>query len=178
MKQDIESKIVLPDGVSIEASGSTITLRSKNGEASKEAPGEVEIEIAGNLVVLRAKNATKRVLSKMNSLESHLRNIAECLRRGYRCELAIVYAHFPMTLSQKGNFIEISNFGGEKKARRASIVKGVTVEIKGKEIFVKGYDKEAVSQTAANLEQATRKVGKDTRRFQDGIYVVRKGHLE
>ena len=49
------------------------------------------------------------------------------------------------------------------------------VEIKGDEVVVSGIDKEAVGQTAANIEQTTRIRGYDPKVFQDGIYPVDKG---
>jgi large subunit ribosomal protein L6 len=39
---------------------------------------------------------------------------------------------------------------------------------------VKGVDKEAVGQTAANIEQATKVRRKDPRKFLDGIYIYEK----
>ena len=178
MKQDIEREIILPEGIGAEVRGGEIAFKGAKGESSRKIPAGIIVSASGNRVTLNAKSATKRNLSEINAFESHVKNIALGLKSGYRSELAIVYSHFPITLAQKGEAIEVSNFGGEKKPRRAKIVKGVHVEIKGKEIIVKGNSKESVSQTAANLELATRKVGKDVRRFQDGIYVVKKAFAE
>ncbi|MEM3690235.1 MAG: 50S ribosomal protein L6, partial [Candidatus Micrarchaeia archaeon] len=61
---------------------------------------------------------------------------------------------------------------GEKKPRVASIVGDTKVEVKGSEIFVSGVDKEAVGQTCANICSATCIRNKDSRVFQDGIYLV------
>ena len=52
------------------------------------------------------------------------------------------------------------------------------VEVKGKDIIVSGINLEDVSQTAANIEQATRLTGRDRRIFYDGIYVYEKGLKE
>ena len=48
------------------------------------------------------------------------------------------------------------------------------VEAKSRQVFVRGFNKEDVGQTCANLEQACKKKGKDLRVFQDGIYIVEK----
>ncbi|OYT67402.1 50S ribosomal protein L6 [ANME-1 cluster archaeon ex4572_4] len=88
------------------------------------------------------------------------------------------HAHFPMqiTLTKEGNAVSVANFLGERKPRIAKIGAGVKVEIKGKgeEIVVSGLNKEEVGQTAANIEQATRIKGYDSRVFQDGVYLVEK----
>ena len=55
------------------------------------------------------------------------------------------------------------------------ILEGVSVEIKGDEVIVKGIDKEKVGQTTANIERATAVKSRDVRVFQDGIYRISKG---
>ena len=55
------------------------------------------------------------------------------------------------------------------------ILEGVSVEIKGDEVIVKGIDKEKVGQTVANIERATAVKNRDIRVFQDGIYRISKG---
>jgi large subunit ribosomal protein L6 len=94
---------------------------------------------------------------------------------GFTYKLAIVYSHFPISVSVKKGFIEIYNFTGEKNPRIAKIVGNTSVEVKGKEIIVSGVNKEEVGQTAANIEQAARVKGRDIRIFQDGIYITEKG---
>ena len=44
----------------------------------------------------------------------------------------------------------------------------------GDRVLLTGPDVEAVGQTAANIEQATRIRGFDPRIFQDGIYITKK----
>jgi hypothetical protein len=58
--------------------------------------------------------------------------------------------------------------------KNIKILPSVKVEVKKQEVIVSGIDIEAVGQTAANIEQATRITGKDSRVFQDGIYIVEK----
>jgi len=48
------------------------------------------------------------------------------------------------------------------------------VEVDGEEVTLSGSDKEAVGQTAADIEQLTRVSGKDNRVFQDGVYITQK----
>jgi large subunit ribosomal protein L6 len=80
-----------------------------------------------------------------------------------------------VALTKEGDAVSISNFLGERKPRIAKIVEEVKVELKGKEIVVSGINKEAVGQTAADIEQTTRIRNYDPRVFQDGIYLVDKG---
>lgn len=99
---------------------------------------------------------------------------------GYRYSLRTVYAHFPVTLKveEKARSLRIENFTGEKTPRFARILDGVKVTVKGEEVFVEGPDLKAVSQTAANIQNATKIKKKDQRVFLDGIYVYQKSNME
>ena len=62
-----------------------------------------------------------------------------------------------------------------RMSRRAQILAGVEVKVSNKvEITVTGYDKEAVGQTAANIERCATVKNRDRRIFQDGIYLLEK----
>jgi large subunit ribosomal protein L6 len=93
---------------------------------------------------------------------------------GWEYEMKIVYSHFPIKAATKGNKFIIENFLGEKAPRQANIIGDTKVQVKGNEVIVNGADLESVSQTAANIERATRIKGFDPRVFQDGIYITEK----
>ena len=94
---------------------------------------------------------------------------------GFKYEMKIVFAHFPMKVAAKGNAITIDNFLGEKATRTAAIADGVDVKVKGDIVTIEGNNVEHVGQTAANLEKATVVKGRDIRVFQDGVYTISKG---
>ncbi len=102
-----------------------------------------------------------------------IRNLFDGNSKLYERKLQVIYAHFPVSIEQKGRAIQIKNFLGEKVPRHAEIVGSTQVQTTGQEIIVRGTDKSAVGQTAANIVQAVRIVGKDRRVFQDGIYLVK-----
>ncbi|MEM3552572.1 MAG: 50S ribosomal protein L6, partial [Candidatus Bathyarchaeia archaeon] len=58
--------------------------------------------------------------------------------------------------------------------RIARIVGNVKVEVKGDDIIVQGLNLKEVSQTASNIQQATKIKKKDPRVFLDGIYIYEK----
>jgi len=94
--------------------------------------------------------------------------------KGYRYYLKIIYTHFPVTVKVSGNEVQIQNLIGEKNIRRAKIMTGVKVNVKGEDIIVEGQDIEKVGQTAANIELASKITGYDRRVFADGIYIYKK----
>ena len=93
---------------------------------------------------------------------------------GFEYKLKILYSHFPMKVDVKEDNLVVDNFLGEKHSRKAKLIQGVEVKINGQDVNVTGIDKEKVSQTAANIEQATRIKNLDPRVFQDGIYITEK----
>jgi large subunit ribosomal protein L6 len=85
-----------------------------------------------------------------------------------------VFSHFPISVKTKEKTILIENFTGERNPRKARIIGNAQVKIQGDDVVVQGINLEEVSQTAANIEQATRIRRKDPRVFLDGVYVYEK----
>jgi large subunit ribosomal protein L6 len=85
-----------------------------------------------------------------------------------------VFSHFPISVKLQGRSIIIENFTGERRGRSIKLIGDVKVKIEPDDIIVEGIDLEHVSQTAANIEQATRVRNKDPRVFLDGIYVYER----
>ncbi|MFH1224778.1 MAG: 50S ribosomal protein L6 [Candidatus Diapherotrites archaeon] len=170
-----EKKIALPAGITAEVSGLVVKIKKGGTEAVKKFRARsVKIVMDGQAIIVRAADAKKKNASTTNTIAAHIRNMVHGLEHGFEYKLEVVYSHFPMTVTLKGSHLEISNVTGAKEPRKAAIVGQTKVEIKGKDITVRGFDKEAAGQTAANLEGATRVKGKDVRIFQDGIYIVQK----
>lgn len=75
---------------------------------------------------------------------------------------------------------DIRNFLGEKIVRRVIMQNGVEVEAtKGvkDQIELTGNSLEAVSQSAADIQQICRVRNKDIRKFLDGLYVSERGNI-
>ena len=104
-----------------------------------------------------------------------MNNMIKGVTEGFTYTLKALYSHFPMTLAVKGNELVVNNYFGERVPRSAKILNGVEVKVQNKtEVIVSGIDKEAVGQTAANIERSTTVKKRDRRVFQDGIYLIEK----
>jgi large subunit ribosomal protein L6 len=101
--------------------------------------------------------------------------MVEGLQNEHIYKMKGVYAHFPMTIKQESNKVLIENFMGEREPREIDIEEGVTVEVDGEDLTIRGADKDAVSQTAGKIEQACSKGNRDPRTFQDGVYITSRG---
>ena len=99
--------------------------------------------------------------------------------QGFEYKMRAVYAHFPIScaITEGGTLIEVRNFLGEKFIRRVRMHDGVVVEnskAQKDELIVHGNSIEAVSQSAALIQQSTTVKNKDIRKFLDGLYVSEK----
>jgi len=90
--------------------------------------------------------------------------------------MKIVYSHFPINVKVMGDkgLVVIENFIGERAPRYAKIYGNVKVTVQGDDVVIEGIDINEVSQTAANIQSATKIRNKDPRVFLDGIYVYQK----
>ncbi len=116
----------------------------------------------------------KKEKALLGTYGAHIRNMIVGVTKGYEYKMKIVFAHFPIKASVKGDTFMIENFLGEKHPRKARILGITKVNVKGDLVDLTGPDVEAVGQTAANIERATKIKGFDPRVFQDGIYIIQK----
>lgn len=176
-------EVEVPEGVSVQVEGNRVRVRGPKGELVREfklkfEDAEIKIGVEGQRVKIWIEGKERRKVKAMEgTVWAHIRNMITGVTKGYVYKLRAVYAHFPIQVKvlKDKKLVEIFNFLGEKTPRYARIVGDVSVEVKGREIIVKGINVEHVGQTAANIEQATRIRGKDRRIFQDGIYLVERG---
>jgi large subunit ribosomal protein L6 len=177
MTKTTHTTIAIPAGVSVNYTNGKLTLAKGNKNAHKDlATPEVKFEVHGQDIKMTPVNKRRNTFAILNALESHIKNLIHGVEHGYTYKLSIVHSHFPMNIKVKGLVVEVSNYLGEKNPRLSKIIgKDTKVDIKGKDITVTGINLEDVSQTAANMEKATRDTKKDQRVFQDGIYITSKG---
>ena len=175
MKKDLKRTIELPEGYTATVSGNHMTVKGKGKEVTKEFDkGKVAISVNVGKVELSAKNATRRESRMIGTIEAHITNMIKGLGEEFVYKLEICNVHFPMNVKVEGDRVVIKSFLGEKVDRIAKIVPNVKVEVKGSEVKVFSSNREAAGQTAANIEKATKVVGRDRRIFQDGIFMKEK----
>lgn len=186
------AEITLPDDVSAEIDHLDLTVSGPDGEVTRRLwypdvtvsietitveqetdDGETE-EQEVEAVVIESDTETAKTNATIGTFESHVHNIVLGVTEGWEYRMEVLYSHFPMQVNVEGEEIIIENFLGERAPRKTSIHGDTTVEVDGEEISLSGPNKEDVGQTAADIEQLTRVSGKDTRVFQDGVYITEK----
>ena len=168
-------EIEVPDKVQVAVDGGNVTVKGPKGEVSRRLHDiNVDISKQGNSVFLVNNTGRARHRALMGTFGAHIRNMIHGVTEGFECKMKIVYAHFPIKASVKGDVFVIENFLGEKHPRKADILGKAKVVVKGDQVVITGADIEEVGQTAANIERATKIRGYDPRIFQDGIYITEK----
>ncbi len=171
-KDDIE----MPEGASCSKEGDTLVIKGSKGENRRRFQHyklAMNVETGKVQIYCRLPSIKQKALC--GTWSAHVRNMVKGVEEGFEYELKVVYAHFPIKTSIKGDTFSIENFLGERHPREARIMPNVEIKTKGDQVLVSGIDKESVGQTAVNIELATKIRGYDPRVFQDGIYIVRKG---
>jgi len=172
---EVSENVQVPDDVEVSLEGKRFTVKGPKGTLVRDfsfAP--VSMELNGRNICIRAEWPRKREASLVGTLRSHVQNMITGVRKGFTYKVKIVFSHFPISVKLKGKTVLIENFTGERSPRKAKIIGDVQVKIQSEDVFVQGIDLEDVSQTAANIEQATRVKRKDPRIFLDGLYVYER----
>jgi len=168
-------EIELPKGVQVALEGGTVKIKGPKGEVSRKlSHPRICVEAKGDKIIISCDMPRMKDKALAGTFGAHIRNMVEGVTTGFEYRMKIVYAHFPIKASVKGDSFIIENFLGEKHPRKARILGATKVTVKGDQVVLAGPDVEAVGQTAANIETATKIKGYDPRVFQDGIYITEK----
>ena len=169
-------ELTIPDDVSAEIDHLDLTVEGPNGSVTRRLwYPDVTVSVEdGSVVIESPDDSDAKTNATVGTFESHVNNMFYGVTEGWTYEMEIFYAHFPMQVEVQGEEVVIENFLGERAPRRTPIRGDTQVEVDGEEVTLSGSDKEAVGQTAADIEQLTRVSGKDNRVFQDGVYITQK----
>jgi large subunit ribosomal protein L6 len=163
-------------GVTVHHDTGRFTIKGKKGEVSRDfAHPMITYKVNGDVIEFHLdKKYTQREKKMINTIKSHLKNAMNGAERGHTYRLKICSGHFPMTVAVKGKTFEVKNLLGEKVPRTRALKEGVHVKVDGDIVTVEGIDLAVVSQTAADIEELTKRPGFDKRVFMDGIWIIEK----
>ena len=168
-------EIEIPDDVSAETDHLELTVEGPNGSVTRRLwYPDVEVTVEDGVVAIASENEDAKTNATVGTFESHVANMIHGVTDGWEYTMEVYYAHFPMQVTVEGDEVIIENFLGERAQRRTPIRGDTDVQVDGETVTLTGSDKEAVGQTAADIEQLTKVTDKDTRVFQDGVYIVEK----
>jgi large subunit ribosomal protein L6 len=172
----IKEQINIPDGVTVTMENNILTVKGEKGELKRSfSHPKINIKINNNTLEINGKDVRRKELALIGTIIAHSKNMIKGVTEGFEYKMKTVFSHFPIKTSVEGNEFIIQNFLGERAARKALILEGVSIEINGEDIAIQGIDKEKVGQTVANIERATQVKRRDNRVFQDGVYRTSRG---
>jgi len=176
-------EIEIPDKVTVEIKARVVTVKGPRGTLKKDFRHQtVEMEMEGKKITLTKWTGTKSSVAALQTFAAHILNMFTGVTQGYRYKMRYVYAHFPINVGveKNGTVVEVRNFLGEKRTRVVTMredTKATISKVKD-ELILEGNDVEAVSQTAADIHRSTKVLGKDLRKFLDGIFVSESGPIK
>jgi large subunit ribosomal protein L6 len=179
-KKEHWGEIEIPEGIDVKVDKGIVEVRGSLGTVVKDlSKVPIDIFVEDKKIRFRIYMKGKKGASLINTISSKFRNLFIGVEKGYTYKMKVFYIHFPITVEVSGDEVLIKNFTGERGYRRAKIMPGVNVKVKKRgtesEIILTGMDKDAISQTAANIYLSCKIKRKDPRVFLDGIYLYYKG---
>ncbi len=167
--------IDVPDGVDVKIDGRAVSVKGEKGALTRdfsEAP--ISLQLEDKKITVRANWPRKKEAALVGTVAAIIQNMITGVKAGYTYKLKIVFSHFPISVKAKEGMVSIENFTGERRPRVTKVIGDVKVSVKEDDVIVQGFNLEDVSQTAANIEQATKVKSKDPRVFLDGIFIYEK----
>jgi large subunit ribosomal protein L6 len=172
---EVTKTIKIPQGVEVSVNGRVVTLKGPKGTLTRNfSDAPVTIQLKDNEISVETTWPRKKEASLVGTVHSHINNMITGVTKGFTYRLKVVFAHFPVTVKVRGDTVIIENFTGERHPRTSKIQGDSKVTVKGEDVIVQGLNLEDVSQTAANVERATKVRRKDPRVFLDGIYTYER----
>ena len=170
-----EERLQIPDDVTVEVDRFDVTVSGPEGSVTRRLwfPN-VTVAVEDSEVVIESDADDAKTTATTTTFKSHIANAIHGVLEGWTYEMEVFYSHFPMQVRAEDGDVVIQNFLGEKAPRRTPVHGDTEIEIDDELVTLSGPNKEDVGQTAADIEQLTRVSGKDTRVFQDGVYITEK----
>lgn len=140
--------IQIPEGVEVELNGTTVTVKGKNGELTRDLSPAITIAIEDNEMTFTRENDQKANREIHGTTRSIVANMIEGVSTGFAKKLEIVGVGYRAQL--QGTKLVLSL--GLSHPVEFETPEGIELEVpKNTEIIIKGYDKEAVGALAANI---------------------------
>jgi large subunit ribosomal protein L6 len=167
--------ITVPDGVDVKIDGRSISVKGEKGSLTRDfSEASIGLQLEDKEITIQANWPRKREAALVGTVAAIIQNMITGVTKGFTYKLKIVFSHFPISVKVKEETVSIENFTGERSPRLTRIMGNVKVSFKEDDVIVQGINLEDVSQTAANIERATKVKSKDPRVFLDGIFVYEK----
>ena len=154
-----------------------VTVEGPRGKLVKDL-GHLAVTFAHpkrDVISIEIHHGVRKNVAALRTVKTIIENMVIGVTKGFKYKMRYVYAHFPINVSLDKDAetdlwqVEIRNFIGEKIVRRVTMQPGVDVEASKSqkdELILSGNSVEAVSQSAADIQQICKVRNKDIRKVR------------
>lgn len=141
--------VVVPSGVTVTVTPSTMSAKGPKGQLTRVIPSHVEVSVDGDKVVVKRVNDSKPARARHGLTRSLLQNLVTGVSEGYTKSLEIIGVGY--RAQTKGKTLELSL--GFSHPIKYEVPAGIEIKVQKTVIHVSGIDKELVGQTAADIRR-------------------------
>ena len=142
--------VAIPAGVEVKIEGQHFSVKGAKGSDSFEIPEGITAAVEGNEIILTPADDLRPTRAKHGLSRSVIASMVKGVHDGYEKHLLIVGTGYRAVM--KGKSIEFSL--GYSHTITVDAPEGITFELPNPtEVVVKGTDKQAVGQIAANIRK-------------------------
>jgi large subunit ribosomal protein L6 len=144
--------LTIPAGVEVNVDGNNITVKGPKGTLNYTFRNNVEVKVEDGKVAVTRKDDSKVSKQLHGTTNSNINNMLIGVSEGFKKELEINGVGYRFQL--QGNKVVVS--AGYSHTVEMVAPEGVKMEMPEKsqtELIISGYDKQAVSEFAANIRE-------------------------
>ena len=144
--------LTIPAGVEVNVEGNTITVKGPKGTLNYTFRNNVEVKVEDGKIAVTRKDDSKVSKQLHGTTNSNINNMLIGVSEGFKKELEINGVGYRFQL--QGNKVIVS--AGYSHTVEMVAPEGVKMEMPEKsqtELIISGYDKQAVSEFAANIRE-------------------------
>ena len=142
--------IEIPAGVEVTINGQEFAAKGAKGSASYTIPEGVTAKVEGNEIIVTANDDLRPTRAKHGLARSIVASMVKGVHDGYSKSLDIVGTGYRAQMKGKGSEFSL----GYSHTITVNPPEGITLELPNpNQVIVKGTDKQAVGQVAANIRK-------------------------
>ncbi len=142
--------LTVPTGVEVTVEGQIVKVKGPKGELTSDVSNYVTVEVTDGKVITKRINDTKPAKQMHGTANANIANMIEGVTNGYSKGLEILGVGY--RFQPKGEKLVIN--AGYSHPVELAVPSGLQVEgVSNTEITIKGIDKQAVGEFAANIRK-------------------------
>ncbi len=140
--------VVIPAGVTITQSGTTVTVKGPKGELTREFSPNITLNIEEGVVTLTRPDDSKENKTMHGTMRANLNNMVVGVSEGFTKALELIGVGYRAQLQGKKLVLNV----GYSHPIEFDAPEGIEIEVPSNtSIIVKGSNKEVVGELAANI---------------------------